>query len=407
MLKLFDKGKDSRIKQLEEENQKMKEELLMLHQYRELLPIPSYVRDMDFNIVFWSDAMEKLMGYSKKEALGKKCYDIFKSKYCTPDICPAHKDAYAGTHATDVPIVLYDKHNNSLPTLCSYNALYDAKGDPQYIFEITKDQRDILKMVEEVQGSCESLSAISEELVASTEEVNALTEEVYSASENTVTNTNACYSLSDSAVKKGQECIKVTDNFTETFDRVMASVDATENKMTHLQNASKQISEVITIIRGIADQTNLLALNASIEAARAGDVGKGFAVVANEIRNLSEQTNESVNHINESIQNIVSSIDDTTTDVLEIRQLINTVGDGASNIVSEITEMNGNIGKINEELSSIEKNSNENLANINGQKSDINEITRVSEVVASNANNLIDSVSSLNQFGDEKVQLNI
>lgn len=372
----------------------------MLRQYQELLPIPAYVRDMEFNIVFWSEAMEQLMGYTKEEALGRKCHEIFCSKICDPEICPVHKDAYTNSHGTDVPLILYRKDGTELPALCSYSALYNEDGEPEYIFEITKDQREILSMVEEVQASCESLSAVSEELVASTEEVNALTEGVYDASATNLDSTKACYDLSDAAVSKGDHCIQTTGNFSNEFKSVLDTVNLAEKKMKDLQKASEQITYVVNIIKGIANQTNLLALNASIEAARAGEVGKGFAVVANEIRSLSEQTNESVNHITESIQMIISSVDETTSEVANIGTLVEEVGSDADAIVDEIRQINDNIGQVNGRLQIIESNTKENVSNINLQKADVAEISKVSEVVAQNANDLINSISGMNQFID-------
>ncbi|WFR59816.1 heme NO-binding domain-containing protein [Anaerocolumna sp. AGMB13025] len=91
-----------------------------------------------------------------------------------------------------------------------------------------------------------------------------------------------------------------------------------------LKNNANDITQIVLIVAAIAKQINLLALNASIEAARAGEAGKGFTVVAEEVRKLSEETNNAVNQINDSLTTFVSSINevvegiDVQYDVLEL-----------------------------------------------------------------------------------------
>jgi len=75
-----------------------------------------------------------------------------------------------------------------------------------------------------------------------------------------------------------------------------------------LKSESSEISKITGFIRGLANQTNLLALNAAIEAARAGEAGRSFSIVASEIRALAEQSNDSVNYIENKLKNISNTV---------------------------------------------------------------------------------------------------
>lgn len=92
--------------------------------------------------------------------------------------------------------------------------------------------------------------------------------------------------------------------------------------ISSLEIESQEITKIISTINGISKQTSLLALNASIEAARVGEAGKGFAVVAEEIKNLSEGTNEATGVIEELIHTIQKEINQTNESIVAIEEKV-------------------------------------------------------------------------------------
>ncbi|MBN2869732.1 MAG: methyl-accepting chemotaxis protein [Campylobacterales bacterium] len=178
----------------------------------------------------------------------------------------------------------------------------------------------------------ESVSAI-EELKSSMEQIATAAEENSGASEQALKNVRSINSnigrmgstidtVINSTLVTGENIMSAVGTINTTVTRMTGAVNVAKvssKKSEELKASSENIGEAVGFIAKIADQTNLLALNAAIEASRAKEHGKGFAVVADETRALAGESEKNaefisklVNKIQESIDNIIKSIVNTT-----------------------------------------------------------------------------------------------
>ncbi|QQK79541.1 methyl-accepting chemotaxis protein [Salicibibacter cibi] len=203
--------------------------------------------------------------------------------------------------------------------------------------EINAMTENLGNMVKGVSSASQTVAASSEELVASAEEVNAGSQEVAgSVQEITEMQVGLDQSIRDSretfqsmeeelsrvytAVQEivtesnrsndqAADGLKILKEALESMQSIRIQNEANAHSIESLGEASRDIEDVITLIKDISGQTNLLALNANIEAARAGEAGKGFAVVANEVRKLATESEEATQDISKTIEMMTGNVE--------------------------------------------------------------------------------------------------
>jgi methyl-accepting chemotaxis protein len=138
-----------------------------------------------------------------------------------------------------------------------------------------------------------------------------------------------------SAATEISRSVSHTAGLAQTAERLAAK---TSDSVNHLNESSKLIERVVTVINELADQTNLLALNATIESARAGEAGRSFAVVASEVKQLAGQTAEATKNIEATVRDIQASVACVVDSTNGITQSVADVNQNMSTIAAAVEE---------------------------------------------------------------------
>ena len=210
-------------------------------------------------------------------------------------------------------------------------------------------------------------------------------------------NANALAEISHQILRVTDEGLSRVDGLKNITDQSVAAFEEIFEVIGGIEESTKKISEASDLISSIAGQTNLLSLNASIEAARAGDAGRGFAVVADEIRQLSEQSANSVNVINEMLSDLQSNTDNAAKRSDNVRGYVSRQKEAVEETSQSFTDIANGIQSINstvDALHSANENLGEGVANISGLIENLSAISEENAATAQELNATTDTVNN-------------
>lgn len=198
--------------------------------------------------------------------------------------------------------------------------------------------RDVVGRIKE---AAEAINTAAQEIAAGNQDLSARTEEQASSLEETASSLEELNATVRNNAENSRQAKSLATNSNEIAANGGSMVKRIVTTMDAIQDSSKKIADIISVIDSIAFQTNILALNAAVEAARAGEQGRGFAVVASEVRNLAQRSATAAKEIKTLIAESSTKVDagaklvqeagDTMDDVVTSFDLV-------ANLVTEISE---------------------------------------------------------------------
>lgn len=307
--------------------------------------------------------------------------------------------------------------------------------------EVQENLRQIVtelqRSISSIKGNSADFSNAFDTMTGNVADVNNLVQEIASSSNSQANetniaeqkvnhieagieeNANSANTLEKSIVNMNQyaeQALGALENLVNICDKTAAEVEdlVVQTKLTN--DSAMKIQNAVDVITEIAGRTNLLSLNASIEAARAGEAGRGFAVVAEEIRNLSEGSNDAANQIsaviNELINNSNANVEkmeavegqvetqqkqlkDTQEYFAGLRTEVKVVSDISDDIHRQTSRLDGLKTEVGSTIVKLAGDAERNVSSTNEASENMNHLLQMVEECTGKTRELIDMSDSL------------
>jgi len=266
-----------------------------------------------------------------------------------------------------------------------------AAGDTNSLMaSLVTMQGNLAQVVTTVRQGSEGVATASAEIAQGNNDLSARTEQQASALEETAASMEELGSTVKQNADNARQANQLAQSASTVAVRGGEVVGQVVETMKDINDSSRKISDIISVIDGIAFQTNILALNAAVEAARAGEQGRGFAVVASEVRSLAGRSAEAAKEIKNLINASVERVEQGTT-------LVDQAGITMSEVVSSIRRVTDIMGEISAA-------SNEQSAGVNQVGEAVTQMDQATQQNAALVEQMAAAASSLKGQAHELVQ---